>query len=95
RAEPFGQVACEAMSAGIPVVAARVGGLPEILDPPRAGILVAPANPTAMASVTSALLANGERYRRLSEAGPERVRQRYSAARMGALTRGVYREVLE
>ncbi len=95
RAEPFGQVACEAMSAGLPVVAARVGGLPEILDPPRAGILVAPANPTALASVTSALLANTERYQRLSEAGPERVRQRYSAARMGALTRGVYREVLE
>lgn len=94
RAEPFGLVACEAMSAGLPVVGTRVGGLPEILDPPRAGALVAPANPTALASVTSALLADGERYRRLCQAGPERVRARYSAARMAALTRGVYREVL-
>jgi glycosyltransferase involved in cell wall biosynthesis len=70
RAEPFGLVACEAMSAGLPVVGARVGGLPEILDPPRSGALVAPANPTALASVTAALLADGDRYRRLSEAGP-------------------------
>ncbi len=94
RAEPFGLVACEAMSAGLPVVGTRVGGLPEILDPPRSGALVAPANPTALASVTAALLDDVERYRRLSEAGPERVRLRYSAARMAALTRGVYREVL-
>ncbi|MHB1575448.1 MAG: glycosyltransferase family 4 protein [Candidatus Dormibacteria bacterium] len=95
RAEPFGLVACEAMSAGLPVVGTRVGGLPEILDPPRSGALVAPANPTALASVTAALLRDGDRYRRLSEAGPERVRLRYSAARMAALTRGVYREVLD
>ncbi len=95
RAEPFGLVACEAMSAGVPVVASRVGGLPEILDAPSAGALVAPANPAALASVTVALLSDGERYSRLSAAGAERVRQRFTAARMAALTRGVYRELLD
>jgi len=94
REEPFGLVACEAMSAGVPVVATRVGGLPEILDPPHSGILVGPANPAALASVTAALLADPERYRRLSAAGPERVREHFSAQRMGAMTQAVYRELL-
>jgi len=94
RREPFGLVACEALSAGVPVVASRVGGLPEILEAPRYGVLVAPAHPAGLASVTAALLTDHERYSRLSEAGPERVRQRFSAARMAALTRGVYREAL-
>ncbi len=94
RAEPFGLVACEAMSCGVPVVAARVGGLPEILDPPRSGLCVPPANPAALASVSSALLKDPERYRRLSEAGMERVRSEFTAARMGARTRHVYRELL-
>ncbi|HUY53658.1 MAG TPA: glycosyltransferase family 4 protein [Candidatus Nanopelagicaceae bacterium] len=94
REEPFGLVACEAMSAGVPVVASRVGGLPEIIEAPHAGILVSPANPAALASVTAALLADPERYRRLSLAGPERVLKHFSAQRMAALTRGVYREIL-
>lgn len=94
RREPFGLVACEALSSGVPVVGTRVGGLPDILEPPHYGVLVAPANPAGLASVTAALLADQERYRRLSEVGPERVRQRFSASRMAALTRGVYRELL-
>ncbi len=94
RAEPFGLVACEAMSSGLPVVASRVGGLTEILDPPVAGLVVGAANPAALASVSAGLLDDPVRYRALSEAGPDRIRRRFSAARMGALTRGVYRELL-
>jgi glycosyltransferase involved in cell wall biosynthesis len=94
RAEPFGLSACEAMSSGLPVIASRVGGLAEILDPPRAGLVVGPANPAALASVSAGLLADHPRYAELSAAGPDRIRRRFSAARMGALTRGVYREVI-
>jgi glycosyltransferase involved in cell wall biosynthesis len=93
RAEPFGLSACEAMSSGLPVVASRVGGLPEILDPPRAGLVVGAANPSALASVSAGLLDDPSRYAALSAAGVERVRLRFSATRMAALTRGVYREV--
>jgi glycosyltransferase involved in cell wall biosynthesis len=93
RAEPFGLVACEAMSSGLPVVASRVGGLTEILDPPLAGLVVTPANPAALASVSTGLLDDGARYAALSAAGPDRVRRRFSSTRMAALTRGVYREV--
>ena len=94
RAEPFGLTACEAMSSGLPVVASRVGGLTEILDPPRAGLVVGAANPGALASVSAGVLDDSPRYAALSAAGPERIRRRFSAARMGALTRGVYREVM-
>ncbi|MGA7172666.1 MAG: glycosyltransferase family 4 protein [Candidatus Dormiibacterota bacterium] len=95
RAEPFGLTACEAMSSGVPVVASRVGGLTEILDPPRAGLVVGAANPAALASVSAGLLDDPERYAALSAAGPDRIRRRFSASRMGALTRGVYREVID
>ena len=94
RAEPFGLTACEAMSSGLPVVASRVGGLPEILDPPRAGLVVGAANPAALASVSAGLLDDPQRYAALSAAGPDRIRRRFSASRMGALTRGVYREAI-
>lgn len=95
RAEPFGLAACEAMSSGLPVVASRVGGLPEILDPPRAGLVVQAANPAALASVSAGLLNDHPRYAALGAEGAERVRRRFSAARMAALTRGVYREAEE
>ncbi len=94
RAEPFGLSACEAMSSGLPVVASRVGGLTEILDPPHAGLVVGAGNPAALAAVSLALLGDPDRYAALSAAGAERARQRFSAARMAALTRGVYREVM-
>ena len=46
--ETFGCVLIEAMASGLPAVATRVGGVPEVLDP-RAGSLVAPRDPVALA----------------------------------------------
>lgn len=56
RQEPFGLVALEALAAGKPVVAARVGGLPEILDSADA-VLVEPDNPAALAKGLTTVLA--------------------------------------
>jgi glycosyltransferase involved in cell wall biosynthesis len=50
REEPFGTVVAEAMAVGTPVVAARVGGIPEYLEDGVAGVLVAPGDPGALAA---------------------------------------------
>ena len=47
--EMFGMATAEAMAAGIPVVATRICGLPEVVAEGETGLLVPPDNPEAMA----------------------------------------------
>ena len=49
-AEPFGYVCIEALSHGVPVVVARSGALPEIIEPERSGLVFAPGDHEALAS---------------------------------------------
>jgi glycosyltransferase involved in cell wall biosynthesis len=56
RFEGFGMVAAEAMAAGVPLVATTAGSLPEVVDPPRGGVLVPPDDPAALATAVARLL---------------------------------------
>jgi glycosyltransferase involved in cell wall biosynthesis len=56
RLEGLPMVPAEAMAAGVPVVAAAVGAVPEVVDPPRGGILVPPDDPDALAAAALRLL---------------------------------------
>lgn len=56
RFEGFGMVAAEAMAAGVPVVAAASGSLPEVVDPPHGGVLVPVSDPPALAAAIDQLL---------------------------------------
>ncbi len=61
RDEGLGLVALEAMACGTPVVAARVGGLPEVFPADGScGMLVEPENPKALAAAAEAILSQGK-----------------------------------
>ena len=60
RQEPFGTVLSEAMAAGTPVVATRVGGLAEVVVDGVTGRLVAPARPDDLAAAVLDVLARRE-----------------------------------
>jgi glycosyltransferase involved in cell wall biosynthesis len=63
----------ECMATGTPVVATNVGGLPEIVEHDRTGLLVPPRDPAALAAGISALLADPERGRLLAATAAERL----------------------
>jgi glycosyltransferase involved in cell wall biosynthesis len=77
-------VVLEAMAAGVPVVASRVSGIPEIVVDGETGWLVPPEDPAALATALGAALAEPDEARRRGEAGrrrlDERFRPRHAAA---------------
>jgi glycosyltransferase involved in cell wall biosynthesis len=67
RFEGFGMVAAEAMAAGVPIVAASAGSLPEVVAAPAGGILVPPGDASALASATASLLDSADHRAALSK----------------------------
>ena len=84
RSEGMPQAALEAQVADVPVVAARVGGLPELIDHGRTGLLVDPGDEAALAEALLGLLSDRERARQMSEAGRQQVEARFDIGRMAA-----------
>jgi glycosyltransferase involved in cell wall biosynthesis len=84
----------EAMASARPVVATRVGGVPDLVEHGAAGLLVPPGNPRALAEAMVTLLADPERRREMGQAGRKRVHPAFSAARLLADIDSVYTELL-
>lgn len=72
RYEPGGLAALEAMACALPVVASRVGGLPDVVTEGRTGRLVQPDAPKALADVIAELVADPSAARAMGRAGRER-----------------------
>jgi glycosyltransferase involved in cell wall biosynthesis len=90
RWEGFGLVLLEAMRQGLPVVAARVSAVPEIVVDGGTGLLVPPEDARALAGAVIRAL-DDERFRRAAGArGFERLVERFSAERMARETAAIY-----
>lgn len=84
RSESFGIAALEALGIGAPVVASRVGGIPEFLEDGVHGLLVPPGDSAVLAGAIVRLLDDPALASRLAAAGVARVREEFGAARAGA-----------
>jgi len=88
--EGLGVAALEAMAAGRPVVASRVGGLGEAVVDGRTGLLVPPGEPVALAEAITRLALDRDFRVRLGAAGRARVSSRFTTAAMADGTLACY-----
>ncbi|SCZ65906.1 glycosyltransferase [Thiohalomonas denitrificans] len=72
----------EAMAAGIPVIASRVGDVGSVIEEGRSGITVPPGDVAALSAAMEALLASPQTLRNTGNAGRARVREGFSSAAM-------------
>jgi glycosyltransferase involved in cell wall biosynthesis len=82
----------EAMAAGLPVVATRVGGIPEMVDH-ETGILVEPGDPDSLAVAISDILAGADMGRSLGERGAQRAAHRFDIRRQTSQLVAEYRKL--
>ncbi len=80
--EAFGLVNLEAMVAGLPIVATRVGGIPEIIKDESTGLLVKPENPHALKEAIKKIISSKPLRTRLASAGKKHVETYFSAEKM-------------
>jgi len=92
--EAAGLIAAEALALQVPVVASRVGGLPEIVVDGETGLLVPPGDDAAIATAVARLLDDPELARRLAAAGAQRVSERLTVEQMVDDYLRVYGELL-
>jgi len=92
-AEGLGTAVIDAMALGVPPVAFRVGGLPELIEDQRSGLLVPVGDVRAFAAATDRLVGDESVRKALAAAGPARAAQ-FSVERMVQGTQAVYDAVL-
>jgi glycosyltransferase involved in cell wall biosynthesis len=92
--EGFPNAVLEAMCAGRPVVAARVGGVPEVMLDGETGLLVEPRRPEQLAEAIVLLLANAQARRTLGGRGRARVIERFTVERMTATVEELYGDLI-
>jgi len=94
RRDAFPTVLLEAMAAARPVVATRVGGIPEIVEHGETGLLVEAGDPEALAAAAGVLLDDPERAAAFGAAGRDRVRRHFSTARWTRHLVALYKDLL-
>jgi glycosyltransferase involved in cell wall biosynthesis len=88
-------VVLEAMAAGVPVVAAKVGGVPDLVDDGRTGLFCDPLAAESMASVVAKLLRDPAFGRALAADAKRQAMERFHPRTIARRHVEIYREVLE
>jgi glycosyltransferase involved in cell wall biosynthesis len=91
--EGLGVALLDAMSYGIPAIASRVGGIPDIIEDGVSGLLVPPADPRALANAIERVARDPAYAQRLADAGRERLRTHFSWDVITKQWDAVYRSV--
>ncbi len=92
--EAIPQVALQGMSMGLPIVGTNVGGIPEVLEPSGAGVIVPPRDSVALASGIRRLLGDPVAREKMGRSGCEYVRRWFSLDKMVVDTLVLYEEVI-
>jgi starch synthase len=92
--EPFGLINLEAMACQAPVVASAVGGILEVVEDGKTGLLVPPADAAALAAALDRVLGNPALGRAMGQAGRRRVEDKFSWASVAERTEQVYGDAI-
>jgi glycosyltransferase involved in cell wall biosynthesis len=94
RPEPLGQVALEAAWAGLPVVGAAHGGLPELVRDGETGLLVEPGDAAALAGALRELADDRERAETIGREAARRAREQTDCGQMLEAVQALYDRVV-
>jgi glycosyltransferase involved in cell wall biosynthesis len=94
RTDSFGIVYLEAWCSGVPVIGARAGGVPDVIDDGRDGLLVRFGDDAGLAAAIERLLADRDEARRLGQAGQRKVLRELTWERKYDQVRAVYAELV-
>ncbi len=92
--EPLGSALLAAMAHSLPVVAIARGGIPEVVEDGKNGLLMKELDSSALATAISSLLSNASEARRLGDAARETIITRFSVTRMVEETIRLYESVV-
>jgi len=93
RREGLPMAILEAMASGVPIVATRVGGVPEIIEDGEDGVLVPPEDPGALAAALGGLLDHPDRRAAMGIAARRKAEREFSLADAVDRYSEIYREI--
>lgn len=93
--EGLGIALIEAMMCGVPVVASRVGGIPEVIRDPALGTLVEPGNSQELAAAVCRVLEDQDRAKQAALMARQFALEHFNAARMAQSTVDFYRTLVQ